>query len=143
MPNNPNQVLMGTTTSSVREVVSNVGTKAAGIVVRRDEDGLLTTTKADGEIFGASLGGDLSGAGFTAVCKAGLGVPVQLKAGFDPDIGGVVEIDDATGLATGDGSKTATKGVFATGRIGDSGDNGVQEDGTMVGVALVDIPGGF
>jgi hypothetical protein len=135
---------MGTTGSNIKEVVNNVGTRAAGLVVRRKSDGTLSLTKADGEIFGVSLGADLSNAGQTAVCKRGLKVPVQLKAGFDPTIGAVVSIDDATGLACGDGTRTATAAVYATGRIGGTGVNGgQQEDGTTVGVALVDIPGGF
>lgn len=144
MAHSTSKVQMGSVTSSERTVINNIGTRAAGLVVRKKSDGTMSITKADGEIMGVSLGRDLSNGGYTAVCKAGLGVPVQLKAGFDPTIGAVVSIDDATGLAAGDGTRTATAAVYASGRIGGTGVNGgQQEDGTTVGAALVDIPGGF
>lgn len=140
----PNKVLMGTTKSNIREVVNYPGSVAAGIAVREKSDGTLSTVKADGSLKGVSLGGDLSNAGRTAVAVSGLGVPIQLKSGFNPTIGAVVEIDDATGLATGDGTKTATAAVYASGRIGGSGvDAGVAEDGSSVGVAFIDMPGGL
>lgn len=144
MAHNPNQVLMGTVYGEYREVVPHRGTIAAGTIVRRKSDGTLTTTKADGEFFGVSLGRDLSNAGYSAICVKGLGVPVMLKSGYNPTIGATVEVDDSSGLATGDGSKTATAATFRTGRIGGSGVNGgVQEDGSSVGVALIDMPGGL
>lgn len=145
MGHNANQVLMGTTRSNVKEVTSARGTYAAGIAVRQKSDGTLSVTKADGSWLGVSLGVDLSNTDKIAVVRKGLQVPVQLKAGFNPTIGAVVEFDDATGLATGDGTKTASNAVFATGRLGGSGaDNGIAENGgSNVGVALIDFPGGL
>jgi hypothetical protein len=135
----PTKVVMGSTGSNHRVVQNYVGTRAAGLILRlKTADGTLSITKADGELLGVSLGKDLSDTNRTAVCRAGLKVPVLLKAGYDPTPGAVVEVDDATGLATGDGTKTATAGIFASGRL-----VGIAEDGTTVGVALVDMEGGI
>jgi hypothetical protein len=135
----PTKVVMGSTGSNHRVVQNYVGTRAAGLILRlKTADGTLSITKADGELLGVSLGKDLSDTNRTAVCRAGLNVPVLLKSGYNPTPGAVVEVDDATGLATGDGTKTATAGVFASGRL-----VGIAEDGTEVGVALVDMEGGI
>lgn len=141
----PNKVLMGTTGSNHKVVENYVGAIAAGIAVRlKSDDGTLSTTKAHGEWLGVSLGKDLSDTDRTAICRSGLMVPIQLKASFNPVPGAVVEIDDATGLATGDGSKTASAAVYATGRVGGSGVNaGIAESGSTVGVAYIDMEGGL
>lgn len=145
MGHNASQVLMGTTQSSIKEVTNHVGTYAAGIAVRQKSDGTLSITKADGGLLGISLGSDLADTNRIAVCRKGLRVPVQLKAGFNPTVGAVVEIDDATGLATGDGTKTATAAIYNTGRLGGSGATGgiAENGGSAVGVALVDFIGGL
>lgn len=145
MTHNANQVLMGTTQSNIKEVTNHVGTYAAGIAVRQKSDGALSITKADGSLLGISLGSDLSDTNRIAVCRKGLRVPVQLKAAFNPTIGAVVEIDDATGLATGDGTKTATAATYVTGRLGGSGATGgiTENGGAYVGVALIDFIGGL
>lgn len=144
MGHDTGKVLMGTTRSNIREVVSHVGNIPAGTVVRRKSDGTLSTTYADGQLYGVSLGRDLSNAGYSAICVKGLGVPVTLKASFNPVIGAAVLVDDSTGFATGDGSNHATAAVYASERVGGSGVNGgQQEDGTTVGVAYIDMPGGL
>lgn len=144
MPHDPNKFLMGTTGSNVKEVSNHIGAYAAGIAVRLKSDNTLSITKADGDWLGVSLGKDLSDSNKNAICRKGLRVPIALKAGFDPTIGGVVSTDDATGLAAGDGTRTASAAVFATGRIGGTTVNGgVTEDGSTVGVALIDMPGGL
>lgn len=144
MTHDPTKVLMGTTGSNIKEVTNRAGTIAAGIAVRLKSDDTLSITKADGNLLGISLGKSLSDTSRTAIVRKGLRVPVQLKAGFDPTVGAVVSIDDATGLAAGDGTRTAVNAFYATGRIGGTGVNGgIQEDGTTVGVALIDFAGGL
>lgn len=141
---NASKVLMGATGSNIKEVINRVGAYAAGITVRQASGGGVSITKAHGELLGVSLGVDLSNTNVMAICTKGLRVPIQLKAGFNPTIGAVVEIDDATGLATGDGTKTAVNAVYVTGRIGGSGVNGgITESGSTVGAALIDFPGGL
>lgn len=146
------KVLMGSTASSVKEVTnypspSNVVLEA-GLVAHLKSDGTVTKAKADGSPIGVSIGKDLSDIGRTAVARKGLRVPLKLKAGFNPTIGAAVEIDDAEGYGTGDGSKTAVNAVYASGRLGGSGaTGGVAEGATSdtgtVGVALIDFPGGL
>lgn len=144
MSHDTTKVLMGATGSNIKEVTNRAGTIAAGIAVRLKSDDTISTAKADGNLLGISIGKSLSDTARTAVCRKGVRVPVQLKDGFDPTIGAVVSIDDATGLATGDGSKTAVNAVYVSGRIGGTGVNGgIQEDGTTVGVAYIDFPGGL
>lgn len=136
------KVQMGAPSSSERTVVSHVGTIAAGTVVRRKSDGTLSTINTDGDFYGVSLGKDLSNAGYSAICTAGLGIPVTLTSAFDPTIGGVVTVSNSTGFAASSG--TATAATYATGRIGGTGVNGgQQEDGTTVGAALIDMVGGL
>jgi len=140
-----NKVLMGTTGSNIRDVGNKKGAIAAGIAVRLKSDDTITTAKADGATLGISLGKDLSDTDKTAICRKGLLVPIQLTTGFNPTIGAAVTIDDVTGLAKAAGAGvTAFNGTFATGRVGGNGVNaGQQEDGTTVGVAYVDMPGGL
>ena len=141
---NANKVLMGSVQSGHKEVINRVGTVAAGYVCHQKSDGTASVAKADGAKIGVSLGKDLSNTNRTAICSKGLGVPVVLKSGFNPTIGAVVSFDDTAGYATGDGTKTATAAVYKTGRIGGSGvDGGVAEDGSSVGAAYIDFPGGL
>lgn len=140
MSHNANQVLMGATRSNVKEVTSRKGSIAAGTGVRLKSDDTLSTAKADGSLLGISLGVDLSSTDKTAICRKGLGVPLLLKASFNPTVGAIVELDDSTGLGTGDGSKTAVNAVYVTGRLADGG---IGEDGLTKGVAIIDFPGGL
>lgn len=139
------KVLMGSTGSSVKDVTNVVGTIAAGVAVRQKSDGTVTTAKADGQLLGISLGKDLSDTNKIAVCRKGLKVPVQLTSGFDPTIGAVVYLSDTTGLAIASGAgATAVNATYVSGRIGGTGVNGgQQEDGTTVGAAYIDFPGGL
>lgn len=150
MGHDAGKVLMGTTRSNIREVVSHKGTYAAGTVVRRKSDGTLSVTSSDGAFYGVSLGKDLSNAGHIAICVKGVGVPVILTTALDPVIGAAVTVSNSTGLAAGSGTATGAvyadpgDGQVATARVGGSGQNrGQQEDGTTVGVAYIDFPGGL
>lgn len=149
MGHSTSKVLMGSTRSNERTVVSHKGTYAAGTVVRRKSDGTLSVTNTDGDFYGVSLGKDLSNAGYIAICVAGLGVPVLLTSALDPVVGGVVTVSNSTGLAASSG--TATAATYAASypgstdvRVGGTGVNGGQaEDGTTVGVGYIDMPGGL
>lgn len=150
MGHNTSKVLMGSTASSVKESTNYPGSAVleAGLVAHLKSDGSVTKAKADGSPVGVSLGKDLADTLRTAVCRKGLGVPLKLKAGFNPTIGAAVLIDDAEGYGTGDGTNTAVNAVYASGRIGGSGaTGGVAEGATTdtgtVGVALIDFPGGL
>lgn len=150
MGHNTSKVQMGTTQSSYKEVTNYPGSAVleAGLVAHAKSDGTVTKAKADGSPVGVSLGKDLAHTTRTAVVRKGLRVPLKLKSGFNPTIGAAVEIDDAEGYGTGDGTRTAVNAVYATGRIGGSGaTGGVAEDATTdtgsVGVALIDFPGGL
>lgn len=140
MGHDPTKVLMGTTQSSYKVVDNMKGEIPAGLAVRLKSDGTISKAKADGELQGISLGKDLSNIGRTSICRKGIRVPVILKTGFNPAIGAQVEIDDAEGYATGDGTKTGVNAVYVTGRLAGGG---VAEDGTTVGVALIDMAGGL
>lgn len=147
---NPNQVLMGCPKSSERTVVSHLGDIPAGTAVRRKSDGSLSTVSSDGDLYGVSLGRDLSKAGYSSICVAGLGIPLTLTNGYDPPVGGVVSISNSTGFGAST-SASATAATYAAwspsssiARVGGTTVNGgVQEDGTLVGAALIDMPGGF
>jgi hypothetical protein len=141
MGHNASKVLMGQTNSNVKEVSNHVGSIAAGLVVHLKSDDTITLAKADGGYLGVSLGKDLSNAGFTAIARKGLGVPVKLAAGFTtPAKGGQVAINDTTGEArayTGTGD-SYVNAYYVSGLL-----TGILEDGTEANVALVDFPGGL
>ncbi len=147
---NASKVLMGCPQSSDRTVVSHLGVVAAGTAVRRKSDGTLTTVNTEGDLYGVSLGRDLSAAGYSSICVAGLGVPLTLAAGVDPDVGSVVSLSNSTGFGA-TSSATATAATYAPwsttsviARVGGTGVNGgQQEDGSTVGCALIDFPGGL
>jgi hypothetical protein len=148
------KVLMGSTGSSYKEVTNYPGaaTLEAGLVAHAKSDGTVTKAKADGSPVGVSMGKDLASTTRSVVCRKGLRVPLKLKAGFTPTIGAAVEIDDAEGYGTGDGTKTAVNAVYcepypgaanalvsATGGIAE----GATDDTGTVRVALIDFPGGL
>lgn len=145
MSYNSDKVQLGTTQSSFRTIENVPGDIAAGLCVHSKSDGTFTTALADGVGIGISAGKSLSDISRTAVVKRGTMVPLILTDGFNPTIGAQVTIDDVTGMGKAAGSGvTAYNAVFASGRVGGSGQNkGIQEDGTSVGVAYIDFPGGL
>jgi hypothetical protein len=145
MSNQSDKILLGTTQSSFKSVDNVPGTISAGKIVRSKSDGTYSIAAADGSPVGISLGKDLSDIGRTAVCRRGTLVPMVLTAAFDPAIGTQVHISDTTGLAIAAGAgATGMNATYATGRVGGTGvNNGLDESGTYVGVALIDFPGGL
>lgn len=149
MGHNANVVQMGKTESSSKDVTqhnSDPATYVAGTAVRLKSDDTLSVTKAHGQLLGISLGRSLANTKRTAVCRAGLGVPILLtddSADYAYVVKGApVYIDDVTGKANivDDGSVTTTisNAVYTSGVL-----TGIAEDGTEVAVALVDYPGGL
>jgi hypothetical protein len=141
MGHDTTKVLLGATRSSIKEVDNKTGVIEAGYLVRLKSDGTISKAKSDGNALGISLGRDLSGVGFTSICRKGLLVPVRLKSGFTtPTVGAQCSIDDTTAEAiayTGSGD-TYVNAVYATGML-----TGIDEDGNNVNVALIDFPGGL
>lgn len=141
MSHDATKTALGTTESNIREVQSQVGSVAAGTVVRRKSDGTLSTTKADGVLWGVSLGKDLSDTNKTAVCVRGARVPVLLADSFTPTYGAIVYIDDATGKAKASATDaTACNATYSKVLSG----GGLPEDGSAaVPCALIDFVGGL
>ncbi len=147
---NLSKVLMGSPKTSGWVSVPHLGDILAGTAVRRKADGTLSVTSSDGDFYGVSLGRDLSRAGYSSICVSGLGVPLLLTTAVDPAVGSVVSISNSTGLGA-TASATATAATYAAwsplstiARVGGTGVNGgVAEDGTSVGAALIDMPGGL
>ena len=82
MPHDASKAIMGMPQSSDRDVLVNAADPAtfiAGLAVRQKSDGLLSVAVADGMWTGVSLGKSLSDHKKTAVCAAGLKVPVLLE----------------------------------------------------------------
>lgn len=145
MSNQSTKVQLGTTNSSFKTVDNVPGAIDAGKVVHAKSDGTYTVAIADGAAIGVSIGRSLSDTSRTAVVRRGTGVPIRLTAAFDPTIGTQVNISDTTGIAIASGGgATAVNAVYASGRVGGTGvNNGLDEDGVAVGVALIDFPGGL
>lgn len=135
-----NVVLMGATQSNHKQVDDMAGEVEAGVAVRRKSDGTLSTLKADGELLGISLGSSLSKNKRSAICRRGDAVPLKLTAAFEPVVGEVVHIHDATGLAcdSAEVASTAVNAIYRTGKKVGKGEDGLNKD-----VALVDFPGGL
>lgn len=139
MGHDASKVLLGSSRSSFRVVDNKVGSIAAGLAVRQKSDGTISTALADGSLLGISFGKDLSNAGRTNICRAGLQVPVLLASAFTPTLGDQVHIDDTTGEAAASGTgKTGVNAVYASAVL-----TGVKEDGTTANVALIDFQGGL
>ena len=135
------KVLMGAIQSSFKVVESYVGSIPAGKLVHLKSDGTISIAKADGSVLGISLGVDLSNTNKTAVCRAGLRVPLLVTAEFEPTLGAQVTIDDVTGLAKAAGSGvTAMNGVFASTVKASLNEDGTE---TAANVVLVDMQGGL
>ena len=133
---------MGMPRKSFKVIDNKVGARVAGLAVRLKSDDTLSVTKADVELLGISVGKDLSDLGRTAVCRAGLDVPILLTNGFTPTKGAQVYIDDVTGKANASGAgKTGTQAVYKSGKM-----TAILEDGTedaTDGCALIDFVGGL
>jgi len=154
MGHNTSKALMGSTASNHKEVTNFLSVSGtpieAGLACILESTGKVSLDTSEGALVGISLGKDLSDTNRTAVVRKGLRVPVKLKAGFDPAIGGVVAIENDTGLArayTGSGDRYVNAN-YATGRIGGTGvTGGIAEGATSdtgsVGVAYIDFPGGL
>jgi hypothetical protein len=141
MSHNASKVVMGVPRKSFKVVDNQVGTQLAGVALRAKSDGTLSVTLADGELLGISVGKDLSDAGRTSICRAGLAVPIRLTAAFTPVYGKQVHVSDTTGLAVASGAgATGTNATYASGPL-----TAILEDGTEVaaGAALVDMQGGL
>lgn len=139
MGHDSTKVLLGATRSTMKVVTNAAGTIEAGKVVRQKSDGTLSLAKADGSLLGVSIGKELSDISRTAICRAGLQVPILLTAAFVPVLGAQVVISDTTGLAIAAGAgATAVNAVYASAVL-----TGVKEDGTTADVALIDFAGGL
>lgn len=142
MAHSASKVLMGMTRSSYRHATSRKGEIAAGTIVRLKSDQTISVAAADGSALGISLGKDLSNAGYTAIVRSGLEVPILLTAGFTPTIGAQVHISDTTGLAIASGAgATGMNATYVSGKL-----TAIKEDGTEEstnGCALIDMPGGL
>lgn len=145
MGHDATKVQMGTICSSVKEVSNHVGSPStfrAGLVVCLKSDDTLSLALSDGKRIGVSVGKDLSDAGYTAIAKKGLGIPVLLTNGFTPTKGAQVAISETTGKAkayTGTGD-SYIQAFYASGAL-----TAIAEDGTTEadGAALIDMPGGM
>jgi hypothetical protein len=139
MAHDATKVLLGTTTSSIKEVDNRKGTIAAGLIVRLKSDDTISIAAADGNPLGISLGRSLSDTARTAIARKGLRVPLVLTAAFTPTVGAQVNISDTTGkgIAAGAGA-TAMNATYASGLL-----TGIDEDGADALVALIDMPGGL
>lgn len=141
MGHNASKVLLGTTQSSLKEVVNETGSIEAGLVVCQDDDGTIDVTSASGSTIGVSMGKDLSDTGKMAICKRGLRVPVQVGSGT-PVVGAQVAVSNTTGKTvdyTGSGDRYVNA-VFVSAKLTNGG---IKEDGTLCDIALIDFPGGL
>jgi|SRR6478752_4224336 len=139
------KVLLGSIKSTFKTVDNVPGSISAGKVVHSKSDGTYTVAAADGAAIGISVGQSLSDIPRTSVCYRGKEVPLRLTDGFDPVIGAQVFVSDTTGLGIASGAgATGVNAFYETGRIGGTGvNNGIDEDGSSVGVAYVTMSGGL
>ncbi len=133
------KVLLGVPKTNDSAVDNLKGTIAAGLVVRHKSDGTISVAAADGPPRGVSLGTSLSGLDRTSMARRGLKIPLILTAAFTPTLGAQVHISDTTGkgIASGAGA-TGMNATYASGLL-----TGIQEDGTEIPAALIDMPGGL
>ncbi len=140
MAHDATKVYLGNTTSSFKHVDSKAGSVAAGLAISNKSDGTITTAIADGPRIGISLGKDLSDAGYTAIVRAGMKVPLLVTSGFTPTLGAGVVVSDTTGKAIAAGAgATAINATYASAVL-----TAILEDGTTdaTGCALINMPGG-
>lgn len=84
MSHDASKVVMGQTAWSAKDVVefdNDPASFPAGTAVRLKSDGTLSKTLADGQWLGVSLGRSLSSSKKTAICRAGLKVPMLVEYG--------------------------------------------------------------
>lgn len=141
--------LMGMNGSSAKDVTnyaSDPATFVAGLAVRQTSTKSLVLAKASGLLVGISMGKSLGNTKHTAVARTGLEVPILLTDDSEDYayvvLGAKVYVDDVTGMANvvddGDVTTTITDAVYVSGPL-----DGIAEDGTIVKIALVDMPGGL
>ena len=140
---------LGTTKGPGKPTVTNhkgAAVIAAGIAVRlkSDDTPAIATGSGVGELIGISLGRDLSDTGRTAVCRAGLGVPLKIASGVTPAPGETVYIVNATGEGhnSADAARTATAAVYASEKL-TTGGMAEGESSGSVDFAYVDMVGGL
>lgn len=141
MPHNPSKHLMGAVKSSFRVIDDVPGSLAAGLVACAKSDGTYTTASADGATVGVSVGSSLSNNGRMALCREGLGVPVQVGGGT-PAIGAQVAVSNTTGKTvdyTGSGNRYVNA-FFTSAKLTNGG---ILEDGSLCDIAFIDFPGGL
>ncbi len=136
MTHDPTKVLLGNSETSFKVVDNRAGAIPAGSFVFLKSDDTITDNVADGAPLGVSIGKDLSGTDWTAICRKGTRVPVLIGDGFTPTIGAQVQAHATDGTAVASG--TAQNAYFATSTL-----TGIKEDGTTANVALIDFPGGL
>lgn len=141
MAHDATKVQMGTTRSSVKEVVNYLASSTtfrAGLCGHLKSDGTISLASADGKQLGISLGKDQANAGRTAFVRKGLGVPILLTNAFTPTVGAQVQISATTGKAVSSGN--AVNAVYVSSTL-----TAIAEDGTTEadGCALIDFPGGL
>lgn len=140
MPHDATKIQMGNVPNSCKNIDNIKGDFAAGLYIHKKTDGTGSIAAADGAGIGISVGKDLSNAGYTAVARSGLDIPMQLTAAFTPAIGTQVHISDTTGKAGAAGE--GFTGINAT--YSSEKKIMVAEDGTETAdaVALIDMVGG-
>lgn len=134
--------LMGAVNSKHKEIDNRAGDPAtfqAGLAVRLKSDDTLSLTSTDGALLGVSVGRSLSNTLFTAICRKGIDVPVQVTSGFTPTIGAQVQFSNSTGKCVTSGG-TSVNAVYKKISL-----TGIDEDGNAITdpVALIDFPGGL
>jgi hypothetical protein len=135
------KVLMGQVASNIKEISNHSGDPAtfqAGLVVHLKSDDTLSLASADGAKLGVSIGRSLSDIKYTAICRKGVRVPVQVTNGFTPTLGAQVQFSTTTGKVVTSG--TAVNAVYSAISL-----TGIDEDGNALAdpIALIDFPGGL
>lgn len=139
MSHDASKVVMGSPSNTHKVVDSKKGSVAAGLPCYLKSDNTVTSAASDGELIGISLGKDLSDTNKTAICRAGIKVPVIRTAGNTPAIGAQVYLDNAAGTAnSSNASSTGINAVFAAGALTGIGENGSESTAT-----LIDFVGGL
>ena len=139
MGQDTNQVQMGGSESSYKEVSTHKGTAAAGLACVLKSDDTVTQTLSDGALLGISMGRDLSDAGTVPICRKGAKIPILLESNaVNPAIGAPVYLHATSGKA--DSTGTLVNAYYVSGEL-----DAVLEDGSIVvdGCALINFVGGL
>lgn len=139
--NDATKVLMGAVGSNHKEIDNRAGDPAtfqAGLVCHLKSDDTISLASADGAKLGVSVGRSLSNILYTAICRKGIDIPVQVTNGFTPVVGAQVQFSTTTG-------KVVTSGTAVNAVYKKVGLTGIDEDGNSISdpVALIDFPGGL